>query len=72
MPKVIKRKLKWRSKLTRTIFQNGKTAIGLIKLNQIHEECTDLILDEKENHNVSINEKLNDQIFLLHNVPLFS
>ena len=47
-----KSKLKERSKSTRIFFQNGKTVTDLIKLNQICNECTDLILDGKEQYTV--------------------
>ena len=42
-----KSKLQERSKLTRIFFQKGKTMTDLIKLEPIFKECTDLILDAK-------------------------
>ena len=50
MTKVIKDKLKKRSKLTKIYFKNGKTDNDLDNLNIISNECTKLLLDSKEKH----------------------
>ena len=60
MTKLIRDKLKKRSKLTKIYFKNGKTEKDLDNLNIISNECTKLILDSKEKHVREMSEKLND------------
>ena len=50
MTKLIKYKLKKRSKLAKKYLKNGKTENDLDNLNIIPNECTKLILDSIEKH----------------------
>ena len=60
MTKVMKGKLKKRSKLTKKYLKNGKTENDLDNLNIISNEHTKLILDSKEKHFLQMSKTLND------------